>query len=71
MPDGGRLVIKAVPEGRRAKVTISDTGEGLDQDAVDNLSSEARVAIKDIIPKPTVLEDLNALLAKMLRKEIS
>ena len=34
MPDGGRLLIKAVREGKRAMVTISDSGVGMDREAL-------------------------------------
>ena len=41
---------------------------GYNQDVIENLSPDARAAIKDFIPKPVGLEDLSALLAKMLEK---
>ncbi len=41
---------------------------GYNQEAVDNLSPDAKAAIKDFIPKPIGLEALSALLAKMLEK---
>jgi CheY-like chemotaxis protein len=41
---------------------------GYNQEAVDNLSPNARAAIKNFVPKPVGLEDLSALLAKMLKK---
>ena len=41
----------------------------MDHEAVDNLSSEVRAAMKDIIPNPIGLEDLSALPAKMLKKQ--
>ncbi len=44
---------------------------GYNQEAVDNLSPNAKAAIKDFIPKPIGLEDLSALLAKMLEKDSS
>jgi CheY-like chemotaxis protein len=44
---------------------------GYNQDAADNLSPDARAAIKDFLPKPIGLEALSALLAKMLKKENS
>ncbi len=34
MPDGGRLIIKAVKEGKQVIVTIADSGGGMDRDAV-------------------------------------
>ncbi len=34
MPDGGRLIIKAVREGRQVMVTVSDTGGGMDRETV-------------------------------------
>jgi len=34
MPDGGRLIIKAVREGRQIVVTVSDNGGGMDREAV-------------------------------------
>ena len=42
---------------------------GYNQDIINNLSSEAKSAIKDFVPKPVGLGELSALLAKMLRKE--
>jgi signal transduction histidine kinase/ActR/RegA family two-component response regulator len=42
---------------------------GYDQEIVENLSPAARKAIKDFVPKPVGLEDLSALLAKMLQKQ--
>jgi signal transduction histidine kinase/ActR/RegA family two-component response regulator len=44
---------------------------GYNQDAADNLSPDARAAIKDFLPKPIGLEALSALMAKMLKKENS
>jgi len=41
---------------------------GYNQEAVDNLSPNAKAAIKDFIRKPIGLEALSALLAKMLKK---
>jgi len=41
---------------------------GYNQEAVDNLSPDAKAAIKEFIPKPIGLEALSALLAKMLKK---
>ena len=35
MPDGGKLTLKAVREGNRVLVTISDTGAGMDKQAVE------------------------------------
>jgi len=35
MPDGGLLVIKAVKEGQRILVTVSDNGSGMDKEAVE------------------------------------
>ncbi len=35
MPDGGRLIIKGVQEGKRILVTVSDTGQGMDREAVE------------------------------------
>jgi len=37
MPDGGRLVIKAVPQGREAVVTVSDTGTGIPRDCIKKI----------------------------------
>lgn len=34
MPDGGKLVIKAVREGKQVSVSVSDNGEGMDRQAV-------------------------------------
>jgi len=34
MPDGGKLIIKGKQEGRRITVTVSDTGQGMDREAV-------------------------------------
>ena len=34
MPDGGRLVIKAVRQGKQVMVTVTDTGGGMDREAV-------------------------------------
>lgn len=34
MPDGGRLLIKAVREGKRAMITVSDSGVGMDREAL-------------------------------------
>ena len=34
MPDGGRLTIKAVREGIRAQVTVSDSGVGMDREVL-------------------------------------
>ncbi len=34
MPDGGRLIIKAVKEGKQVIVTIADSGGGMDREAV-------------------------------------
>jgi signal transduction histidine kinase len=34
MPDGGRLIIKAVREGKQVKVTVTDTGGGMDRESV-------------------------------------
>jgi signal transduction histidine kinase/DNA-binding response OmpR family regulator len=34
MPDGGRLIIKAVREGKQVIVTVSDNGAGMDREAV-------------------------------------
>jgi two-component system cell cycle sensor histidine kinase/response regulator CckA len=34
MPDGGRLIIKAVKEGRQVMVTVADDGEGMDREAI-------------------------------------
>ncbi len=42
---------------------------GYNQDVIENLSPEAKAAIKDFVPKPIGLEALSALLAKMLEKE--
>ena len=41
---------------------------GYDPEVVENLNPEARKIIKGFIPKPVGLEDLSALLAKMLGK---
>jgi two-component system cell cycle sensor histidine kinase/response regulator CckA len=41
---------------------------GYNQDIVDNLSPESKAAIKGFVPKPVGLEELSALLAKMLKK---
>jgi two-component system cell cycle sensor histidine kinase/response regulator CckA len=35
MPDGGKLTLKAVRDGKRILVTISDTGQGMDRQAVE------------------------------------
>jgi two-component system cell cycle sensor histidine kinase/response regulator CckA len=35
MPDGGKLALKAVREGKRILVTISDTGQGMDREAAE------------------------------------
>jgi two-component system cell cycle sensor histidine kinase/response regulator CckA len=35
MPDGGKLTLKAVRDGKRILVTISDTGRGMDRQAVE------------------------------------
>lgn len=35
MPDGGKLIIKGKLEGSRIVVTVSDTGQGLDREAVE------------------------------------
>ncbi|NNL75580.1 MAG: response regulator [Desulfobacterales bacterium] len=35
MPDGGRLVVKAVRQEKRIVVTISDNGEGMDRETVE------------------------------------
>ena len=35
MPDGGELTLKAVQEGKRILVTISDTGQGMDREAAE------------------------------------
>jgi two-component system, cell cycle sensor histidine kinase and response regulator CckA len=35
MPDGGKLTLKAFREGKRILVTISDTGHGMDKEAVE------------------------------------
>jgi hypothetical protein len=35
MPDGGKLIIKGVREGKRILVTVSDTGKGMDREAVE------------------------------------
>jgi two-component system cell cycle sensor histidine kinase/response regulator CckA len=34
MPDGGKLIIKGKQEGRRIVLTVSDTGQGMDREAV-------------------------------------
>ena len=34
MPDGGRLIIKAVKEGRQVMVTVADNGEGMDRETI-------------------------------------
>jgi two-component system cell cycle sensor histidine kinase/response regulator CckA len=34
MPDGGQLIIKAVREGKQVKVTVTDTGGGMDRESV-------------------------------------
>jgi len=34
MPDGGKLFIKGKQEGRRITLTVSDTGQGMDREAV-------------------------------------
>ena len=34
MPDGGRLIIKAVREGKQVVVTVTDTGGGMDRESV-------------------------------------
>jgi signal transduction histidine kinase len=34
MPDGGRLIIKAVKEGRQVMVTVADDGEGMDRETI-------------------------------------
>jgi two-component system cell cycle sensor histidine kinase/response regulator CckA len=44
---------------------------GYNQEAVDNLSPNAKAAINDFIPKPIGLEALSVLLAKMLGKDTS
>jgi two-component system cell cycle sensor histidine kinase/response regulator CckA len=36
MPDGGRLIIKAVKEGRQVMVTVADDGEGMDRETIGN-----------------------------------
>jgi PAS domain S-box-containing protein len=41
---------------------------GYNQESVDNLSPKAKAAIKDFVSKPIGLEDLSALLEKMLKK---
>jgi CheY-like chemotaxis protein len=41
---------------------------GYDQEVVENLSPGAKEAIKDFVPKPVGLEELSALLRKMLNK---
>jgi PAS domain S-box-containing protein len=41
---------------------------GYNKESVDNLSPKAKAAIKDFISKPVGLEDLSALLAKMLKR---
>jgi PAS domain S-box-containing protein len=41
---------------------------GYNQEAVDDLSPNAKAAIKDFVSKPISLEDLSALLVKMLKK---
>jgi len=35
MPDGGRLTIKAVREGKRAVLSISDDGQGMDRETIE------------------------------------
>jgi two-component system cell cycle sensor histidine kinase/response regulator CckA len=35
MPEGGKLIIKAVPEGQRIMVTVSDTGKGMNREALE------------------------------------
>jgi two-component system cell cycle sensor histidine kinase/response regulator CckA len=35
MPDGGKLTLKAVREGKRILVTVSDTGLGMDKEAAE------------------------------------
>jgi len=35
MPDGGNLTLKAVQEGKRIVVTISDTGQGMDKEVAE------------------------------------
>jgi CheY-like chemotaxis protein len=35
MPDGGELTLKALQEGKRILVTISDTGQGMDREAAE------------------------------------
>lgn len=35
MPDGGKLTLRAVREGKRILVTISDTGQGMDQESAE------------------------------------
>lgn len=35
MPDGGKLTLKAVRDGKRILVTISDTGQGMDKEAAE------------------------------------
>jgi len=35
MPEGGELIIKAVQEGRRITMTVSDTGKGMDREALE------------------------------------
>ena len=34
MPDGGRLIIKAVKEGKQVIVTVSDNGGGMDRETI-------------------------------------
>ena len=41
---------------------------GYNQEAVDNLSANAKAAIKDFVSKPIGLEDLSSLLERMLKK---
>ena len=35
MPDGGKLTLRAVREGKRILVTISDTGQGMDKESAE------------------------------------
>ena len=43
---------------------------GYNQEAVDNLSPNAKAAINNFVPKPIGLEALSVLRAKMLGKDI-
>jgi signal transduction histidine kinase len=35
MPDGGKLIIKGEQQGKRILVTVSDTGQGMDREAIE------------------------------------